>query len=218
MSDRIIIFLLFVTSFLPVFANSSDSLSTIYNNGSFVTYYQLKVNASDSICKSVANDFEYQLHSDLETLFGWALKGLNLRNEKNDLMVFYLKSTSYNKSTGVIRTVGDVIVPKIITFPNIILDSKIVRKNFNNKKSVAYFDLLYSDGFLKKMYGKLTLTPCKNSGTWFVFETHTKFGWFFNAFITQSRFKKIMEWRLRRFVYNIKEEAERREKHNTNLK
>jgi hypothetical protein len=127
-------------------------------------------------------------------------------------MIFYFKSTSYNKESHIIRGIGDVIVPGIITFPNIIIDSRLSERKFTTGKSTINIDLLYSDGFLKKMFGRFTIIPKRNNASLFTLETHIRFGWFFNIFITQNRFKKIMEWRLKKFVHNLKDEAERRER------
>lgn len=197
---------------LPLSATTTDSISTIYRDGEFITYCQVWVKASDSISNSVATDFDYQMRYDLDGLFGWALNGLNLRKEKKDLMLFYFKSTTFNKETGVIRGIGDVIITDMITYPNIVVDSKLSKKKYTNGKSEFYIDLLYSNGFMKKMFATFTVIPKKNAGTWYTLENHVRFGWFFDFFITQKRFKAIMEWRLKRFVTNLRNEAERRER------
>ena len=212
MKKRQILFLLLPLIIFHINASPIDSISTVYKNGEFVTYCQIKVDSSDSINHTVLRDFDYQMRYDLDALFGWALKGLNLRKEKNELMVFYFKSTKYNKETNIIRGIGDVIVPGIITFPNIIVDSRLTNIKYTNGKKAINIDLLYSDGFLKNMFGTFTVFPNRNNSAWFVLETHIRFGWFFNIFITQKRFKSIMEWRLKRLVRNMKNEAERREK------
>jgi len=212
MKNRNILLFFFLTNVISSNASSFDSISTVYKDGEFITYSQVLVDASDSISNKVTNDFVHQMHYNLDGLFSWALKGMNLRKEKNELMVFYFKSTTYNKETHIIRGVGDVIVPGIITFPNIIVDSKLTERKFTNGKSTVNIDLLYSDGFLKKMFGTFSVIPKRNNSSLFTLETHIRFGWFFNIFITQNRFKKIMEWRLKKFVLNIKDEAERREK------
>lgn len=212
MKRSFILFLIFLSYTLPTVASPIDSISTVYKDGEFITYSQVWVAASDSISNDVTNDFDYQMHYNLDALFGWALKGLNLRKEKNELMIFYFKSTTYNKDTHVIRGVGDVIVPGIITFPNIIVDSRLTDRKIKNGKRAITIDLLYSDGFLKKMTGTFSVYPKKSKACLYTMETHIKFGWFFNIFITQHRFKQIMEWRLKKFVHNLKTEAERREK------
>jgi hypothetical protein len=212
MKNRTILLFLFLLIIFKTKATPQDSISTVYKDGEFITYSQVWVNASDSISNRVSNDFVYQMHYNLDELFGWALKGMNLRKEKNELMIFYFKSTSYNKESHIIRGIGDVIVPGIITFPNIIIDSRLSERKFTTGKSTINIDLLYSDGFLKKMFGRFTIIPKRNNASLFTLETHIRFGWFFNIFITQNRFKKIMEWRLKKFVHNLKDEAERRER------
>ena len=212
MKKRCILILFLLAIVITSKASSTDSISTIYKNGEFITYSQVRVDASDSISNTVTKDFVSQMHDNLDALFGWALKGMNLRKEKNEVMVFYFKSTKYNKDTHTVRGIGDVIVPGIITFPNIIVDSRLTEKRFTNGKSSVDIDLLYSDGFLKKMYGIFTVIPKRNNTSLFTLETHIRFGWFFNIFITQHRFKQIMEWRLKKLVHNLRDEAERREK------
>ena len=208
---HLILLFIFCIEF-TILASPTDSISTVYLDGEFITYCQVLANASDSISNSVVNDFDYQMRYNLDGLFGWALKGLNLRKEKDDLIIFYFKTTSYNKNTKIIRGIGDVIIPNIITFPDIIVDSKLSKKRYKNGKSEVNIDLLYSNGFMKKMFGTFTVLPKEEAGTLYIFENKVRFGWFFDIFITQKRFKTIMEWRLKRFVHNLKDEAERREK------
>ena len=212
MEKRTILFLLFLSIILPATASATDSISTVYKSGEFITYSQAWVAASDSVSNQVTDDFDYQMHYNLDALFGWALKGLNLRKEKNELMVFYFKSTTYDKDTRIIRGVGDVIVPGVITFPNIKVDSRLTDRRFTNGKRAINLNLLYSDGFLKNMSSTFSVIPKKDKTTLITLETHIRFGWFFNIFITKHRFRQIMEWRLKRFVHNIKIEAERRER------
>ena len=212
MKNRTFLLFIFFTIAFTTKATPQDSISTVYKDGEFITYSQVWVDASDSISNRVSNDFVYQMHYNLDALFGWALKGMNLRKEKNELMIFYFKSTAYNKESHVIRGIGDVIVPGIITFPNIIIDSRLTERKFTTGKSTINIDLLYSDGFLKKMFGRFTIIPKRNNASLFTLETHIRFGWFFNIFITQNRFKKILEWRLKKFVHNLRDEAERRER------
>lgn len=212
MKKHFILSLFFLSGIFFLIASPQDSISTIYQNGEFVTHCQVYVSASDSISNAVLNDFDYQMRYKLDALFGWALKGMNLRKEKDELMIFYFKSTSYNKETNVIKCVGDIIVPGYITSPDINIESRISSQKFSNGKSSFYIDLLNSNRFIKKMSSNFSVIPKKDKGVWFTLDTQVRFNWFFNIFITQKRFKSIMEWRLKRFVHNIKDEAERREK------
>lgn len=193
-------------------ASPIDTISTVYKEGEFITSCTVLVNASDSVGYLVTKEFDYQMRYNLDALFPWALKGLNLRKEKNELLEFYFKSTKFNKETGVIRGIGDVIIPNVITFPNITIDSKLSQKKYTNGKSSFDLDLVNSEGFIKKMHCTFNLVPIKNNKCLFNLETHIRFGWFFDIFISKNRFKNIMEWRLKRYVHNLKDEAERRER------
>ncbi len=193
-------------------ASVTDSISTHYVNGEFITYYKVQVKASDSICLAVSRYFVHGMCFQLDKLFGWALKGMNLRKEHKELMMFYFKSTSYNTQNHILRGVGDVIVPGIITIPDIYVDSRLSVLQSAHGIRAVNLNLVNASGFIKKMDTGFRVIPDINQRTWLVLESHIQFGWFFDLFITQNRFKSIMEWRLKRFVNNIKNEAERREK------
>ncbi len=150
---------------------------------------------------------------DIDGLFTWGLKGMSVENEKNDLLTFDFRETKYDKNTCILRGIGDVIVPGITTFPDLFIDSKLQQRRFTSGKRDIRLDLAKPNTFIKDMTGVFTFIP-KNKNKYgnYQLETHIKFGWFFNIFITQNRYKKIMEWRLRKLVLNIKEESEKREK------
>ncbi|HLP05686.1 MAG TPA: hypothetical protein VK152_09680, partial [Paludibacter sp.] len=138
-----------------------DSVSTGYKHGEFVTTCQVHVNASDSICTAVTHSFDNQLKNNFDALFGWALKGMNLRNEekKNDLLIFYFKSTRYNKTTNIIRGIGDITVPGIMTSPDIFVDIRITTKKYSNGKTCFYIDFINSNGFIKNMSCIFSILP-----------------------------------------------------------
>lgn len=209
MKKFIVWLLFFYGAHTFVHASPIDSISTEYKNSEFVTYSQVWVNAPKEVMTDVVRDFSHQLKYDLDGLFKWALVGLNLHKEKSELIEFNLKSTRYNSKTNMIRATGDVIVPYLITFPNINIDSELDYVTLNDGRVKFTIFVIYSDAFLKKTIGVFNLIP-QNNGCWITLETHVKFGWFFDIFITRTRFKSIMEWRFQRFMNNIKKEAERR--------
>ena len=113
--------MLFFIGILSAMASPIDTISTVYKEGEFITSCTVSVNAGDSVGYLVTKEFDNQMRYNLDALFPWALKGLNLRKEKNELLEFYFKSTKFNKETGIIRGIGDVIIPNVITFPNIVI-------------------------------------------------------------------------------------------------
>ncbi len=203
----IIIFTLFEFFYPQI--KAADSVSTTYKDGDFVSYNRVWVNASEKISKKVVADFVNQTRYDLDKLYSWGLKNMNLRREKSEIIEFEFKSTSYDEKTGLIRGVGDVVVPYIATFSNVSVDSRMDVNELRDGRTRVKLEVMYSDAFLKKTTGMFYLVPEKN-GCWMILETRVKFGWFFDIFITLQKYSQIMEWRFTQLVNNLKEEAELR--------
>lgn len=197
---------------IGVWASAVDSLESHYSDRSFTTYVQVQVDVPESIINKVVDDFIYQTKYELDSLFQWALKGLMLRKEKNNLLVFNFKSTTYDPKSELIKAVGDVEVPGIITFPDIHVDSKMTKTSPKDGSSKVDINILYSDAFLKETTAVFRIVPHKTKGYSMTLETKIRFGWFFNIFITTPSYRRIMEWRFERLMLNIQQEAERRHK------
>lgn len=194
-------------------ATPNDSISTKYLNGEYITYCQLAESSNDSITNTVISYFVQQMCYDIRGLFKWGLKGMSLANEKEELLVFDFKETRYYKQTGLLRGIGDVLVPGVTTFKNVSVDSKLTLRTFANGKREVRLDLITPNPFIKDMKGVFTFIPKGNKQYgYFQIATNIKFAWFFDIFVTQNRYKKIMEWRLRQMIKNIKEEADKRAK------
>jgi len=194
------------------FTSTNDSISTHYKNGEYITYSLVLVDVPREIMNNVLDDFIFQSKYDLDELFKWALVGMKLRNEKDDIIVFNMKSTTYDKKNNIIKSLNDVIVPNIISFPNIQLNSRMIKTLQDNGNTNLEIDVLYSDAFLKKTKGYFNIIPVDNKTCFVKLETRVQFGWFFNFFINQISFKYIMEWRFKKILDNVCKEAERRTK------
>ncbi len=189
--------------------SAGDSVSTSYKDGDFVTYNRVWVNAPINISKKVVSDFVYQARYDLDKLITWGLKDMNLRREKGGIIEFDFKSTSYDEKSGIVRGIGDVVVPYITTFNNICVDSRMDMTEMRDGRTRVKLEVMYSDAFFKKTIGVFYLIPDKD-GCWMTLETRVKFGWFFDFFITLRKYSEIMEWRFTKLVNNLKVEAELR--------
>lgn len=210
---KVIILLLFCNwVVMPAHSSNVDSISTVYKDGEFVSYSQIRVYASDSVSNVVINQFVNQMCYDLDELYKWGLKGMHLDNEKDELLVFDFKTTAYNAKSNILKGGGDVIVTGITKIPNIYIYTKLSEKTHSNGRKDVHLDLATQNALLKKLNGIFSYVPFKNKSGYYVLETHIKFGWFFNIFITKSRYKKIMEWRIKQLIRNLKEESEKRER------
>jgi len=215
MLRRKIFLSVFFISFISVslHAGKNDSISTIYKEGEFISFCQVEVNASDSISGLVVSKFVSQMCYDIDQLFEWGLKGLLLPNEKDEILVFHFKTTTYNKNTGVLRALGDVVVPNVTTLSNLYVDNKVTQKLFPDGHKEVSLKLSSANTFLNDMHGVFKFYPKKNKKIgYYTIETHVKFGWFFDIFITQKRYKQILEWRILKVMQNLKEESEKRQK------
>jgi len=168
------------------------------------------VNAPREIVNEVMRDFIYQTKYDLNGLYNWGLKGLRLRKENDDLLVFNFKSTNYDAQNDIIKNTGDVHVSPLITFPNIHVNTRMTKKDSANGTSKVDIALLYSDSFLKKTTGQFHMTPLNENYCLISLETKVRFGWFFDVFITTKNYSGIMQWRFTKLMQNIAAEAERR--------
>jgi hypothetical protein len=208
---NIVIVLVFL-SVSKAFALIPDSISTVYTDGEFVSHYQIKTRFKAKITQEVSDYLVSDFHKTPGNLFNWALKDLGLQERKKNDLVFILKSSVTDSKTGITHGEFDIVVPLITTFKDVKVDAIVSKKILNNSDTKVTADIIYSSLFLKYAIGTLTFIP-QNDGE-FLLVTHVKikFGWFFNIFITRHRYKSIVEWRIKKFTENIKNECLQRQK------
>jgi hypothetical protein len=188
----------------------ADSTSTTYSGGSFKTHCELPAKMSKNITLDVADYLVDDFHNSPGHLFTWALKDLGLQNSNNELIIIF-KSSSHDNKTGITHGVFDIVVPHFTTFSNIKVDA-IVSKSTNTNGTVSVnAKIIYSSLLLKNAQGNLTFIPQRNNNYLLVSSVTINFGWFFNFFITQKRYKSIVEWRIKKFIENIKQECDKRQ-------
>ncbi|MBQ4035315.1 MAG: hypothetical protein II623_07635, partial [Paludibacteraceae bacterium] len=54
----------------------------------------------------------------------------------------------------------------------------------------------------------LTAMPQPEGKSLILVKSDMSFGWFFNLFFTESRYRSVMEWRIQGLTMNIKKKAE----------
>ena len=52
------------------------------------------------------------------------------------------------------------------------------------------------------------MTPLIDTTSQMAIDMHVKFGWFFRIFITRKIYRETIDWRVERFVTNLKMRAE----------
>lgn len=189
-----------------------DSISTHYADGEFVSYCSVETDAPMVVADDVVDDLIDQFRGDPEQLFEWAFKNLGKQpgdDSKNEVLI-KLKLATFDKMTGKSRLLTDVIVPGFTTYKDVSIDSRVTKTKLNNGVTRVFVDIFYSNSLLKKAYGTFFVTPIAPNKVMLSMRIHIRFGWFFNIFITQKRYRDIVEWRMQGFMNNMRDEAERR--------
>jgi hypothetical protein len=202
--------LLFLVCVYAVSAASSDSISTVYKNGEFVTQYTIKIKYLPKVTAEVADYLVTDFHTKPGNLFNWALKDLGLQNKSNELIIVF-RDSNHDIKTGITHGKFDVVVPNFTTFSNIKVDAIVAKTNYSNGVTKVKANIVYSSLLLKNALGTLSIVPQQNNEQLLITNVTIQFGWFFNLFITQKRYKSIVEWRIKKFAENIKAECERRQ-------
>jgi hypothetical protein len=193
-----------------IFAITPDSISTVYQDGEFVTQYQTKIKVTNKIANDVGDFLVNDFHNSPNNLFNWALKDLGLQNKKNELIIVF-KSSVDDPKTNVTHGIFDIIVPDFTTFSGIKVDAIVSKTKYTNGQSKVSANIIHSTLLMKNALGNLTIIPQSNNEQLLVTNVKIQFGWFFNIFITKKRYKSIVEWRIKKFTENIKSECIRRQ-------
>lgn len=193
-------------------AAANDSISTRYVKGEFISYCSADAEAPMAVGDSIVADLVDQITSDYEQLFSWAFKGLGQqgKDDERDEVVLLVKESTFDKMSGLCHMVVDIIVSRVTSFRDIPLDSRVLQTKLDDGTTRVDVDIFYSNAILKKAYGTFFVKSLSDDRIEMSVEIHVRFGWFFNIFITQRRFRNIFEWRMKGFMENLREEAEQR--------
>ena len=204
------------------------AIFTTYTDQTFRTECAVLVNASPEVADTVVDSLVGDFQNNPEHLFDWAFSGIGKQDDeaKESFLIEY-KTTSYDPKTGKGKIVMDVIIPHVKRFKDICIDGFMIDKhgshtnydkiadidNFHVKDITKYsrkvfINATYSGSLLESAYGNLYVVPLAGDKTAYIMDMHVKFGWFFNIFISKRLYQKTMEWRIARYVENLKTSAE----------
>lgn len=201
--------LFFILLFFNFFVNGLiaipvDSLITTYKDGVFTTQYITEIKVSENTAEKVSDRLVSEFHEATTDLFKWALKDLGLQKRSNELII-ELESSKYDTNTGITNGLFTIEIPHVRTFRNIKVDA-IVTKKVTRGLANVNATIIYSSMLLKNGMANLYIIP-RNNKLYLYTNSSAKFGWFFNLFITNNRYKSIVEWRVKKFTDNVKEEC-----------
>ena len=180
MHKQILIFLFSILISFQTWANTSDTTYTVYDDGEYTTTSIKRIKASNAAAINTVQELVREFETTPGKLFDWALKDLGFQGQKDNELVIALKSSTFDKKTGITHGLIDVIVPGIKTFKNVKIDAIVNAKTSATGVTKAIADVLYSDMLLKKAYGQIFVVPHRGNEVVITSILKTKFGWFFN--------------------------------------
>lgn len=179
------------------------TMLTTLSEGMFHTTYETKVDSSVSVCNQVVDSMIYYLQTNPELLSKKFFVGLGKQEDKKK-NAFYLiwKESTYVPEEQYSRLVLDVLVDEKPFMKNVVIESSVVDTMAGDRRDVRV-DIHYAGTLIKQAYGTFHIEP-SGDGAKLAMDVHVKFGWFFRIFISRKVYSETIDWRLVRFVENLK--------------
>lgn len=181
---------------------------TTLSDGMFHTSYEVEVVASAVSCNEVVDDMIHCLQTDPEQLSKHYFAGLGMQSDtkKN---VFYLKwkESSYIPEQQYSKLLLDVLVNEKPFLRDVVIEA-LVADSMQGERRDIRVDIDYAGTLLKEAYGTFHVQPTGENTAKIGMDVHVKFGWFFRIFISRKVYSETIDWRLVRFVTNLKMTAE----------
>jgi len=202
-------------------------ISSVYINKTYTTVCAVPVDAPAEVSNTIFERFIHDFQASPDALFEWALYGTGAQDEqeKNAFLLEY-KETVYIPENNYGRILVDVVIPGLTRFPNIMLEGKVLDErrplqynpdlrvdslnmtNIPNWYRHFDIDVIYYGKLLEHGFGNIYIIPVDSTHSVFLMDINIKYGWFFNIFITKKIYKNSVEWRVNRYMNNLKRVAE----------
>lgn len=184
------------------------SILTTLKDGMFHTEYETEVAASSQECNMVIDSMIYYLQTDPEKLSENFFGGLGKQSDSNK-NAFYLiwKQAEYKPEQKYGKLILDVLVNGVPFLKDVVVESVVTDSMTDNQRDIRV-DIHYAGTLLKEAYGTFHIVPTGENTTRIGMDVHVKFGWFFRIFISRKVYSDTIDWRLVRFVNNLKLTAE----------
>lgn len=202
-------------------------LTSMYADKTYSTVCAVPVDAPAEVSDSIFVRFIHDFQTSPDALFDWALYGTGAQDDqdKNTFLLEY-KETVYIPEKNYGRITTDIVIPgftrikdikfegdvidekrPIVYNPGLCVDSLKIKKvpNFNRHFDI---DVIYSGKLIEHGWGNLYIIPIDTLHSAFLMDINIKYGWFFNLFINMKTYRNSVEWRINRYMNNLKRVAE----------
>ena len=123
--------------------------------------------------------------------------------------VFYLewKESSYVPEQQYSRLVLDVLVNEKPFLKDVVVEAQVTDTMSGGRRDIRV-DIDYAGTLLKEAYGTFHVQQTGKNTTKMAMDVHVRFGWFFRIFISRKVYSDTIDWRLVRFVMNMRLRSE----------
>ena len=184
------------------------SVLTTLSDGMFHTKYETEVGASAEACNVVVDDMIHCLQTDPALLSEKYFAGLGMQSDtkKN---AFYLewKESTYVPEKQYSRLVLDVLVNEKPFLRDVVIEAMVTDSLSGDRRDIRV-DIHYAGTLIKEAYGLFHIMPTGENTVKIGMDVHVKFGWFFRIFISRKVYSETIDWRLVRFVENLRLRSE----------
>ena len=192
---------------MTLFAVIFTVLTTLAD-GMFHSSYETPVQVDLAQSNAAVDSFILHLQSEPQLLAEWAFAGMG-RQQESEKNAMYLKwkHSEYNPETHYSKLIVDVLVDDKPMFKDVVVECLVHDTLAEDRRDVRV-DIFYSGSLLKQAYGSFHVIPLSDETSKMAIDMHVKFGWFFRIFISRKIYRETIDWRLMRFVQNLKLTAE----------
>lgn len=174
----------------------------------FHTEYETEVVASSQECNMVIDSMIYYLQTDPEILSEKFFGGLGKQGDtKKNAFYLIWKDSEYVPEKQYSKLILDVLVNEKPFLKDVVIESIVTDTMADTQRDIRV-DIHYGGSMLKEAYGTFHVIPTSDTTTKLGIDVHVKFGWFFRIFISRKVYSDTIDWRLVRFVNNLKLTAE----------
>ena len=184
------------------------SVLTTLSDGMFHTRYETEVDTCAEACNVVIDSMIYYLQTDPEMLSEQFFAGLG-KQEDAKKNAFYLiwKESEYVPKKQYSKLVLDVLVNEKPFLKDVVIESQVTDSMRGAQRDIRV-DIHYAGTLIKEAYGTFHVLSMGEKSAKIGMDVHVKFGWFFRIFISRKVYSETIDWRLVRFVENLKLRSE----------
>ncbi|MDR0415018.1 MAG: hypothetical protein LBH84_06350 [Prevotellaceae bacterium] len=206
MKKCILLFGLFagLTASLPA-QNVATSVS--YRNGIFTTTVTVPVSAPHSAASQVIDRFIHQYKNEVDLLFGWALKEVNLQGEKDGFMIFNI--LSHSLSGNVVEGAMDMEAVALGKRYKSVTYKVHLDKVIDTPDTLEILYKLYDcQDVIQNVDARLKFTLQNRRTVQLSLVADVKLTSFYNTMVSRAAYDKNMTWRFAKFVENMAKAAQ----------